>query len=70
MRIVGDRRVPESDEDSEALVRELKDKVTVFDMGKLSLEDHVMVRRAMPSLVEGIRLRSRLPSNNLFLSYL
>jgi hypothetical protein len=39
-------------------------------MGKLSLEDHVMVRRAMPSLVEGIRLRSRLPSNNLFLSYL
>jgi hypothetical protein len=39
MRIVGDRRVPEFDEDSEALVCELKDKATVFDIEKLFLED-------------------------------
>jgi hypothetical protein len=39
MQMVGDVRVPESDEDAEAVVDELQKKATIFQMDKLSPED-------------------------------
>jgi hypothetical protein len=54
MRTVGDVWVPESDEDAKALVDELREKATIFQMDKLSPEDQVRVREAELGLVAGI----------------
>jgi hypothetical protein len=52
--MVGDVRVPESDEDAEALVDELREKATIFQMDKLSPEDQVRMWEAEPGLVAGV----------------
>jgi hypothetical protein len=39
MWMLGDRRVPELDEDAEDLVAELRKKATIFDMDQLSPEE-------------------------------
>jgi hypothetical protein len=51
MWMLGDRRVPESDEDADDLVVELKKMATIFEMDKLSPEDQVRVREVAPGLV-------------------
>jgi hypothetical protein len=54
MRMLGDRRVPQSDEDAEELVEELKKLAAIFQMDTLSPEDQVRIREAEPSLVAGV----------------
>jgi hypothetical protein len=61
MRMHGDWLVPESDEDVEELVEELKKKATVFQMDTLSPKDQVRVRKAKPGLVARISKSHLIP---------
>jgi hypothetical protein len=54
MRMLGDRRVLESDEDAKELVEELKKLATIFQNDSLSREDQIRVCKAELGLVVGV----------------